>query len=288
MFGLDYLSASLQKNGYDLQHFEDEASAPIWNTETGDMVNSTIPLSKWRKDVHYNNVVIGTYSGGQYNFSTIVTREELKVTRVDIKYDFPRKDGANANKLGASLARRIRNFYLKAKRAVQYNDTGTVSPDPNSPKTWYFGGRGSDYQIRIYSKQNDTEWVLRIELQLRKDLARSAWSIIQPDCYNQELYSKAFAAFELTILEPGIFQIPAMVKANVKLFRGIEQEASSRKVWIRTQVFQACLSHFKETGEDLSLVLYEDMQRHFLALAEKNRQYQEVNQEVLAKIRLLP
>jgi len=271
-FGLDYLSAHLERKGYTLQRFEEEASSPCYSEETGEITNTLIPLSCWRKDVHGGNVVIGTYSGAQQRFAAIVTREELKVTRVDIKCDIQPQEGYSANEYGNWLARQIRNFFLREKRQVQYLDGGKISQDPNTPKTHYFGARGSEYQIRIYSKQNRGEQVLRLELQLRKQLARSVWQLIQPNVYSHELLAKAFASFEKRVLEPGLLKLNWEQEPE-ELQRELEPEASNREVWMRTQVLSAAIKHFKETGVDLTLILYNDMQKHFEQVTELQKAY---------------
>lgn len=286
IFGLDWLSAHLERKGYDLSAFEDEASTVVFNQETGDMVNSFIPLSKWRKDVHGGNVVIGCYAGGQYNFAQIVAREELKVTRLDLKVDLEPQEGYSANEYGTWLSRQVRNFYFKAKRHVTYNDCGTITSNPDSPKTFLFGARGSEFQMRIYSKQAQSSQVLRVEFQLRKELARQAWAFIRPNIFDQKLLAQAFAIVENTVLNRGVLHLD-YEGTDERFNREPDPEPSNREMWIRTQVKSAIIKHIAETGIDLSLVLYQDVQKYFQQKMELQQAYDETSAKLALVERLL-
>lgn len=288
-FGLDYLSAHLDPKGYDFVQFENEAQSPVFNRETGDINNSKIPRSCYRADVHYNDVVIGAYSGGQFGFAEIVNREGLKVTRVDLKLDITPKEliseECTANEAGNILSRKIRNFFLKEGRRVQHHEDTTLSKDSNTPRTHVFGARGSEYQIRIYTKNQDTGQLVRIEFQLRKELARNVWSIIQDNPYNQSLLARAFFSIEATILSKGLLGVE--FNQDVPVLRKDKEEApTNREAWIRTQVLSACLKEFKETGKNLPEILLKDFNAHFTTLMQNNIDYQKISERAAKAERL--
>jgi hypothetical protein len=284
-FGLDYLSAHLERKGYTLQRFEEEAASPCYNQETGEITNTVVPLSCYRKDVHGGNIVIGTYKGGQYGFAPIVIRESLKVTRLDIKCDIQPQEGYNANEYGDWMARQIRNFFYRNKRQVTYQVVSKVSADLNAPKTHLFGSRASEYQIRIYSKNGTLSQVLRVEFQLRKELARSVWGLIQSNVYSYELLAKAFASLEARILETGLLHLDWQAEPE-PLQREPEPEVSDREAWIRTQVKSAVIKHFKETGVDLSFVLYMDVQNYFMQVKNLQEAYDKTSERLKRAERL--
>jgi hypothetical protein len=288
-FGLDYLSAHLDSKGYNFVQFENEAKSPVFNQETGDIYNSKIPRTNYRADVHYNDVVIGAHSGGQYNFAEIVSREGLKVTRVDLKVDCTGKElfSEECSHIEAFhiLKRKITNFFLKEGRRVQSNDYGVISSDKNSPRGCTFGARGSEYQIRIYTKLVSEKPVVRIEFQLRKELARNVWQEIQADLYNQDTLARAFFSVENTILCAGLLGLDYKAKLSV-LRKPEEQEASNREAWVRTQVLSACLKEFKETGKNLPELLLADFNKHFLTLAANEKDYNQISERVANAERL--
>lgn len=282
-FGLDYLSAHLDRSGYDLAQFEREAASPTFIRETGEINNSTIPQSQYRKDIHGQSVVIGTYLGGQYGFSPIVCREGLKVTRVDIKCDVTNwdkwKEANDANDYGFFLKRRIQNYYSREGRRVTTATHKSYSSSGNIYYTHTFGARGSEYQIRIYTKDSELEQVLRIEFQLRKELARSVWEHISPNIYDQSLLSKAFSAIEQLILEHNTLLLDYEA-SDIEIDRMPQPEASKREVWIRTQVKAAVIKHFKETGVDLSKILYDDIQSYFAGITQSNIIYDQTTERL--------
>jgi len=288
-FGLDYLSAHLDSKGYNFVQFENEAKSPVFNQETGDIYNSKIPRANYRADVHYNDVVIGAHSGGQYNFAEIVEREGLKVTRVDLKVDCTGKElfSEECTHIEAFriLKRKVTNFFLKKGRRVQCNDYGVVSSDKNSPCGCTFGARGSEYQIRIYTKLVSEKPLVRIEFQLRKELARTVWEAIKNDLYEQPTLARAFFSVEATILTKGLLGLPFELEtSNLKTQK--EQEPSNREAWIRTQVLSACLKEFKETGKNLPELLLADFNKHFLTLAANEKDYNQISERVAAAERL--
>lgn len=272
-FGLDYLSAHLERKGYDLTLFEQEASSPTANRETGEITGATIPRKQYRKDVHYGDVVIGTYSGGQYGFAPIVNREGLKVTRVDIKCDITHwegiEDGRTAHSYATYIYRLVRNFLLSKGRRVRSNTGGTVSNNPNEPQTYTLGARESEWQLRIYTRDGDKGALVRFEWQLRKELARQCWSHISPAIDDQHLLSGAFQAVEREVLKDGILQIP-YERTDFLVKRTTRTNVHGRERWIRTQVLSACLAEFKETGNNLPETLLRDFNQHFAALQESN------------------
>lgn len=285
-FGLDYLSAHLDERKYNLVQFENEAKSPVFNRETGDIYNSKIPRSNYRADVHYNDVVIGAHSTGQFGFAEIVIREDLKVTRVDLCLDISGKELFNEEcthiQAFQLLRRKISNFFLGSGRRVQSNDYGTISNDPLSPKSCTFGARGSEYQIRLYTKSVDTQALVRIEFQLRKELARNTWDIVKENIYSQDLLAQAFFSIEATILKPGLLGINFTGEVL-----SIRDEApisiSNREAWVRTQVLSACLKEFKETGKNLPELLLADFNKHFETLQANNQKYDKVTRRLKAE-----
>jgi hypothetical protein len=236
------------------------------------------------------DVVIGTYSGGQFGFAPIVIREGLKVTRVDIKCDLSQWDGKEngrtANEYGGWLAKLVRNYLLKQGRRVQTGKDSGYEAGYGEVITHRVGARGSEWQLRIYTKITPTkEQVLRIEWQLRKDLGRSIWEHISPNIYDQRLLLEAFQGVENLVLTPGLLQIP-YDKTDFLPVREKDTEQSDRERWIRTQVLSACLKEFKETGKNLPELLLADFNKHFETLAANNEVYNKITERVIAANRL--
>lgn len=283
-FGLDYLGAKLTTK-YDVYQFMNEASSPVINRETGDMINSTIPKNQHKIDTYGSISSVRAYAGGQLGLAPIVIREGLKVTRVDIKCDLEPPKGVTANDYGFKLRDRIDKFYEKAKRKVQYHYHRSVTPTGGIYFTHNFGGRESEKQIRLYTKTSPAGEVLRIEFQCRKELARSVWATIEKNIYNQDLLALAFFSLEAKLLTNNLLGLSYQGQIT-DLEREIENQFSDRKLWILTQVKQAVLKHFKETGEDLSLLLYQEVQAHFLGIADQNQKYDQLSQQAQRTIRL--
>jgi hypothetical protein len=245
-----------------------------------------MPTKTYRKDIHYGDVVIGSYSGGQFGFAPIVIRENLVVTRVDIKCDLfeweGSEDGRSAFSYGAYLNRLVRNYLLSKGRHVQTNKSGAISKNPLEPVTYTLGARGSEWQLRIYTRSNDTGQLVRIEWQLRKDLARQVWDIIKPNVYDQRLLMGAFQAVESEILEFGLLQIP-YERGSFTISREKANEQSDREKWIRTQVLSACIAEMKESGKNLPELLLADFNRHYKALMSENIEYDTITRQIKAE-----
>lgn len=284
-FGLDYLSAHLARKGYDLSAFEQEASSPTANRETGEVTGATIPRKQYRKDIHYGDVVIGAYSGGQYGFAPIVNREGLKVTRVDIRCDISTwegiEDGRTATNYASYIYRLVRNYLLSKGRRVRSNQGDTVSNNPNEPITYTLGARESEWQLRIYAKDTSGERVVRFEWQLRKDLARQCWAHISPAIDDQQLLMQAFQAIESEVLSANILQIK-WGSNDFRVSRGTNKGANAREQWIRTQVLSACLSEFRESGINLPELLLADFNRHFTAIRNEAIQSEKLTKRLKA------
>lgn len=272
-FGLDYLSAHLDKASYDLWAFEREAASPVFNRETGEINNVAIPKKTYRKDVHLMDVVIGTYSGGQFGFAPIVIREGLKVTRVDLKCDIYDWTGSNegrtANDYGIYIARTLKNYFASKGRRVHYLKGEDTAKGGIKFYSHTFGARGSEWQLRIYTKGQGDGQLVRFEFQLRKELARSVWEVISPNIYDQQLLKSAFSAIESEVLEFGLLQIP-YERSDILVSRSPETTNANRERWVRTQVLSACLAEFKESGINLPEMLLADFNKHFATIRELN------------------
>jgi len=283
-FGLDYLGCTLTK-AYDVYEFMNESSSPVFNRETGDMINSKIPKSQHKIYTYGSISSVNAYSGGQFGLAEIVLRENLKVTRVDIKADIQPPKGIKANDYGFQLRDKIDRFYEQEKRKSQYHYHRSPNPKGEIYFTHVFGGRDSEKQIRIYTKSTENGEVLRIEFQCRKELARSVWEHCKGNIYSQDLLSLVFFSLEGKLLRKNLLGLHYTGEIT-ELERESDKLVSDRKRWILTQVKQAVLKHLKETGEDLSLLLYQEVQAHFLGIAESNKQYDQLSEQAQRTIRL--
>lgn len=273
-FQLDYLAARLNER-YDHIRFREECESPVFNRDTGDILNSNIRKDQYGLDVHGRQVTARCYKGGQFPFAGIVNREQLKVTRVDIACDVSSKDMGedyNAIQHGQFLKRKIQNFYSEVHRKVLYSYFESITPSGGLAITHIFGARSSDKQIRIYTKSTDTEQVLRIEFQLRKELSRSAWTIISQNVFDQQALSECFSAIEVKLLRQNLLNL-GLANPKIDLAREVETEASNREQWVLTQVLAACIKEFNDNRNNLPEKLLKAFNAHYVQLAQKDSDY---------------
>lgn len=280
-FHFDYLSARLTDR-YNWIRFDEECKSQNFDKLSGQVLDIAIRKDQRGMDIHGYQVTARTYNGGQYKFAQIVNRELLKVTRVDIACDLEPGDYPgfkfNANELGSRLKRVLDNFYLKTKRNLISHSWKNPLPSGGIALGHEFGARSSDKQIRIYTKVSPSGAVLRLEFQLRQELARSIWELVKENVYSQDLLAKAFFSLEAKLLEPGIFKL-AYSGGLIELTRDSEQEPSNRENWVLTQVLSACIKEFNETGKDLPEKLKKAFDAHFMQIAQENIRYQELSRK---------
>lgn len=262
---VDYLSVTLNE-GFTYHDWREYAVQPVFNPDTGLIDGCKVPKSSYKTDVIYKHVVLSVWGKDSLELAYLALHHQLEPTRLDIKLDIPESEIDNVESLQQELvAETIRALKAKKSRRKHHYHVGPAK-DGTPCRTDYFGGRDSDSQIRIYGRQaaNYSPACVRVEFQLRGELAKSAWAILVRGFFKQSRLQDVLASLEAQILMPGTFGISWENERIYELDRTKDKPPSSREAWAITQVLPAFIKEFKETGNNLAELVLAEFNKHFL------------------------
>lgn len=281
---LDYISVTLNDR-FTWHDWLEYAEQPLVDETSGLVIGQRVPKKSYKLDIIYKHWVLSAYGKYTIELASLALHHDLEPTRLDIKIDIPESEVKNADTIQSELVQSVKQA-LRAKgsrRKHHYNAT----PQDNGieTRTDYFGARDSDSQIRIYQRRSqvDKNSLVRVEFQLRAELAKAAWSILVPAFFKPTRLMEVMASLENKVLLPGTFGIDWQSTRLYELDRSKDKVNSSRKDWIYNQVLPACLKEFEETGENLAEFLLEEVYKHLVEKQQKQIEWQGYKAKFLEK-----
>jgi hypothetical protein len=250
---VDYLSAMLNQD-FSATDLEIWSSAQ-YPDENGE-IRPSLRSDQYGVDFRGGNAICRTYNEGQFNFWGKVTDHDLRVTRVDLALDVYGEDYMYASEMAERTRQSYRNRKITHTEGYWSSPSGTGGEKSH---TWTFGSRGSEFQIRIYTKGG----FVRIEFQIRSQLARDVAGAVSAshnaECKDDHTVvecSRAlkgvFKGLESRKLYDDIYLPPDV---RLPLPPREVPNKSNRQLWVETQVLKACLKEYRESGINLPLNL---------------------------------
>lgn len=277
---LDYMSVKLS-DSFTYHDWLEYAQQPLVDETSGVVIGSRVNKRSYKTDIVYKHVVLSCWGKDTEQLAYMALHHKLEPTRLDIKLDIPGSEIDDCDKIQAELVQNIKQA-LKARHSRRKHSYH-VSQDKEGieAKTDYFGARDSDSQIRIYKRARayNNPAIVRVEFQLRKELAKSAWVILSKGYFKQSRFQDVFASLEAMILEPGALLINWQNEAIYSLDRSKDKIPSSREGWAINQVLPAFIKEFNETGTNLAQLVLDEFNLHFSAGMQSTIQWEKEKQE---------
>lgn len=281
---LDYISVTLTDK-FTWHDWLEYAEQPVFHEGTGLIVGQKVPKKSYKLDIIYKHWVLSAYGPYAIELASMAIHFGLEPTRLDIKLDCEIPDNLTSETLQANLVTSVKHALQTRKSRRKHKYYVQPGKDGAETRTDYFGARESDSQLRIYGRKKiySTEPAVRIEWQLRGELAKSAWPILAKGFFKQSRLADVMASLETMVLLPGTFGIDWQNEKIYELDRSKDKVNSSRKDWIATQVLSACLKEFNETGENLAQFLLNEFNRHLIEKGKEQAEWQASKQKILEK-----
>jgi len=284
---LDYLSVTLSDN-FTYHDWTEYAEQPVIDEMTGLITGRKVAKSSYETSRVYKHIILSIWGKDTMELAYMAMHHHLEPTRLDIKLDITGSEVKNLENHQAYLVAQIKQALAAKSSKRKYWFTVTPKTDSGEFRTDYFGGRSSDSQIRIYKRTaaHDKNSKLRIEFQLRTDLAKAIWNIIAKGFFSKRRMTDAMASLESVLLVPGCLGIDWQSPTIYELDREKQKVNSSRKDWIITQVLPAIIKEFNETGENLAEFIKAEFDRHFTQLMNEQQEYDNLIKTEYRKARI--
>lgn len=281
---LDYISVTLTDK-FTWHDWLEYAEQPVLDEGTGLIVGQKVPKKSYKLDIIYKHWVLSAYGPYAIELASMAIHFGLEPTRLDIKLDCEVKPDETTEEVQTRLVSATISALRERKSRRKHKYYVQPGKDGYETRTDYFGARDSDSQLRIYGRKKiyNNAPVVRVEWQLRGELAKSAWLILAKGFFKQSRLADVMASLETMVLLPGTFGIDWNNEKIYELDRSKDKVNSSRKDWIATQVLSACLKEFNETGENLAQFLLNEFNRHLIEKGKEQAEWQATKQNILEK-----
>lgn len=281
---LDYISVTLNDK-FTWHDWLEYAEQPVVDDTTGLIVGQKVPKKSYKLDIIYKHWVLSAYGSYAIELAAMAIHFDLEPTRLDIKLDCEVSPNEKTEEIQARLVSAVILALRERKSRRKHKYYVQPGKDGYETRTDYFGARDSDSQLRIYGRRKiySQDPIVRIEWQLRGELAKSAWPILREGFFKQSRLADVMASLETLVLLPGTFGIDWGNEKIYELDRSKDKVNSSRKDWIATQVLQACIKEFAETGENLPEFLLAEFTKHLTEKGKEQSEWQAQKQAILEK-----
>ena len=266
---VDYLSFNLNEV-FTPEHLIKYANQKTIDKETGLVTGVRVEPSQF--NLYYagaNTVTASFWKGGEQVAMQLAHRKGLRVTRLDLTLDLDPSitdfEGIVA-KLDAMLAKK----YYSMPTRMRFD--GTYSPTKGVGASVSYWTRGGDKQLRIYQKKLDGVEFIRVEFQLRGDIAREAFLQIR-DSYprNTQIQLETFKGLcDLYLGEEDVFNLAAVTAKQLTRPSKVNPNEHATRSWILNVVAPALARYYNTTGYELHTELLKEVERLVISKAGDN------------------
>jgi hypothetical protein len=246
---LDYVALKFSE-AFTWQEFSQWVKTPLVDPDTGEKLGSTLGTHQYSLNFNGKDNVIGSfYKGGEIAAIELATNYDLFITRIDIALDIPVTSNAIMYNMIREYDSKIREKIGETKSTAKIITFEGGNKFEAGHKGHTYWSRGGDKQLRMYGKTDTVNPRVRLEWQLRGDLARQSFSAIKRD-YPASL-KMAFAAFqEVTSFYLGTDFFGLGKGDEIGLVKPVKVvNDSDFDSWILGTVARACVRHFHEDGK---------------------------------------